>query len=403
MVGTVLVVEDHERIRRALCVELKRADFQVLEAGDGELGWEQFRRHDPDLVITDLVMPRCDGQAFLERVAAESDVPVLLYSSRANVRSAVDAMKAGATDFLASEDASIEDIVDSARSAILSRHQSGHADLLGKHLVGESPAINQLRKRIAFLAPLRTPVLVLGEAGTGRDTAARLLHEVGGPDRPSLLVVDCELTPDTMPSESQVPVYLREVEHLSLDSQQAWARHLAAELRNSRFSDFRVIASTTLTRAAFESSGIHETLRKVFSPHLLPVPKLQERVGDVPTLANRLVETIAREMGRKVSLAPECADLLEGRLWPGHVRELGDVLSRAVAFSPGRVVQASLLEEILSERTLGVEHFRTERDRSEREQLIAAMRETGGNIKRTAEMLGKSRPAVYRLIKKHQV
>jgi DNA-binding response OmpR family regulator len=101
-----------DRLRQALCIELVDAGFKVVEAANGEEALEQFRASNPDVVITDLVMPECDGQQLLERLKSESDVPVLLFSSQGSVQSAVAALKSGANDFLSSSDVSVEEIVE---------------------------------------------------------------------------------------------------------------------------------------------------------------------------------------------------------------------------------------------------------------------------------------------------
>ena len=131
------------------------------------------------------------------------------------------------------------------------------------------------------------------------------------------------------------------------------------------------------------------------------MPTLQERSGDLALLVDRLVAQLADGGGRQISLSNASRNLLEGQHWPGQVAQLNEVLGRAVAFSPGREIQTELLEEILKEGQLSVDQIRSESNKRERELLISTMQETGGNIKRTAEILGKSRPAIYRSLKKY--
>ena len=111
MRGTVLVVDDHASARRALANELEDAGFEVVEAADGAEAWAIFRRGAPDVVITDLVMPRSDGLDLLSRIRSQSDVPVILFTARGSVASAASAFKGGADDFVASPDVDAEGLV----------------------------------------------------------------------------------------------------------------------------------------------------------------------------------------------------------------------------------------------------------------------------------------------------
>ncbi len=399
---TVLVVEDHDRVRRALAAELRRADFKTLEAADGEQGWEEFCSGQPDLVITDLVMPTCDGQSFLERIVAESSVPVIMYSSRGTIRAAVDALKAGAVDFLPSEDATIDDIVSRARAAIEShRNQSGHQQL-EEQLVGSSSQVRRLRQGITSVLHLPDPVLVIGEPGSGRGEIVEILHSLSGETSAKLREIPCTREPGSLPIEGEGPVFLRDIDRLEEGAQGAWARHLVRYRQSASNNTSRVFASTSLSLHSLESAGFHQGLFRLLSPCALLVPSLRARTEDLGVIAETLVERFARRVEREVTLTSEARQLIQLREWPGNLAQLSRVLQRAVTFSHGRTIQAGNLKEILAEEELNASQFRDERNNREREALIRTMRETGGNVKRTAEILGKSRAAIYRLLEKHR-
>ncbi|GAG14000.1 unnamed protein product, partial [marine sediment metagenome] len=190
MRGTVLVVDDRARPRRALATELEDAGFAVVQAADGAEAWEQFRHHSPDVVITDMVMPRSDGLDLLSQIRSCSDVPVILFTARGSVESAATAFKAGADDFVSSPDVEVEGLVALVERAISGASPSLELGDLEQRLVGRSRAILRLREQISGLAPLRTPVLVSGEPGTGRDTVVRALHELGATADSELLEID---------------------------------------------------------------------------------------------------------------------------------------------------------------------------------------------------------------------
>jgi DNA-binding NtrC family response regulator len=136
MPHTVLVVDDQARARRALAAELEDAGFQVLEAGDGEEAWDCFQNERPDLVITDMVMPRADGLELLSRVRSRSETPVLIFTAYGSVESAVSALKGGAQEFVVSPDVEVEDLVEFVRSALAHRETSDRGRELELRLVG---------------------------------------------------------------------------------------------------------------------------------------------------------------------------------------------------------------------------------------------------------------------------
>jgi len=179
MRGHVLVVDDQLRARRLLVTELRDAGFEVSEAGNGEEGWEAFRSRRPDVVITDMVMPRADGLELLKRIRAQSEVPVILFTGYGTPQAAANAFKAGADDFVCSPDVEIDDLVALVSDAISGSAPAEARPALESRLVGKSRAIARVRERLSGLAPLETPVLLVGEPGTGRDTAARILHDLG--------------------------------------------------------------------------------------------------------------------------------------------------------------------------------------------------------------------------------
>jgi len=143
-------------------------------------------------------------------------------------------------------------------------------------------------------------------------------------------------------------------------------------------------------------------LFRLLSPHALAVPSLRDRKGDLGAIADALVEQFARAAQREVALSEDARDLVIASTWPGNLAQISRVLSRAVTFSPGRVIQSDDMKVLIAEGELSVSHFRREHANRERESLIRTMHETGGNIKRTAEILGKSRAAIYRLLEKHR-
>ena len=169
----VLVVDDQSEARALLARDLEEAGFGVVEAGDGVEGWERFRRVGPDLVVTDLRMPRADGIELLRRIRSVSNVPVILLTAYGDVPTAVAAMKGGAQEVFHFPD-DLDQLIPRIRE--LSVRGAAAYGALETALAGRTPAMRRVRERVRALAPLPPPALVRGEAGTGRDSVALALR-----------------------------------------------------------------------------------------------------------------------------------------------------------------------------------------------------------------------------------
>ncbi len=400
MRGTILIVDDLPLARRALARELEGAGFGVVEACNGDEGWETFSRSRPDAVVTDLVMPGTDGQALLERIRAEADdVPILLFSAKGGVDEAVSALKAGADDFIASAGTGIEDLVERLAAALEERQHSperAEATELERRLVGVSDAMAEVRRRLVGLAPLRAPVLVIGEPGTGRDAAVRALHELGSTAAGELARVDCRSLHGGEAFPAGEALYLDHVDRLPAEAQRLLEALLAEQVRDTGATLPRIFTSTSDSRLGSMSAGLRERLLRIS----IELPPLRKRPQDVPTIADALAERIGRLLGRRVALTRASRVLLASHRWPGNVTQLERVVERAIAFAPDGDLRRETIEGVLAETSESLGRLRERREARERLELLEALREAEGNVTHTAERLGKSRAAVYRMIEK---
>ncbi len=403
MTGTVLVVDDHARPRRALAAELEDAGFAVTQASDGVEGWEEFCRDEPDVVVTDLVMPRSDGHELLTRIRRRSDVPVILFSARGSMEAAVSALKAGADDFVSSADMEVEDLVGLVHTAVAERNGRPTLPDLDRRIAGSSRVMQRVRSRMMGLAPLPTPVLVIGEEGTGRDAVVHALHELGSSGHGVLATVDCSAFEPAMGAPDAAAVYLDGVDCLSAEGQSFWAARLQAyEARQFREAP-RVFASSHPLFRLLSQMPFHDYLRPLLMRFPVELPPLRERSQDVPEIADVLVEKIARSMGRQTELSPSAREFVRAQVWPRNIRQLEQLLERAVAFCRERQIRRALPAELMGDFGESLETIRKHHGLRERDDLIETLQATGGNVSRTAEHLGKSRGAVYRLIEKHGI
>jgi DNA-binding NtrC family response regulator len=402
MRSSVLVVDDRRSSRRALAAELEDAGFEVIEAEDGSHGWSRFCARTPDLVITDMVMPNSDGIDLLTRIRARSEVPVVVFTAHGSIDAAVTALKRGADEFVASSDVEAEELVGLASRLLEGATPPDLSSRVAERFLGESPACQRVRERIAGLATLAEPVSICGEPGTGRDTVARALHEFGVTRGGDFLRVDSSGRTATGRLPELVTIYLDNLDFFSLDAQRYWFERLSAGGRIGS-PHLRLLASVSRPLAmALDEGRIDPQLAGWFLRFEISLPPLRDRPLDIPILAKALVERLGQALGRPgVRLAPEVARRLRVEHWPGNVRELAEILEKLIAFSPSKEIRLGDLVEILAEVKESVASIRERQGMIERQTLIETLRATGGNVTRAAERLGKSRAAVYRLAEKH--
>jgi len=404
---TVLVVDDQKRPRDLLSAELEEVGFTVVSAEDGEEGWQRFCQSKAAVVVTDMSMPRCDGIELLRRIRSRSDVPVIVFSGHGSVESAAEAFKAGADDFVNSLEIEIDDLVELVREAVSTRHVPPSGAELERRLTGDSVAISRVRWQLNGLAPLLTSVLVSGEPGTGRSTAIKAMHELGATSARRLRRVDAiSFSPtDFRKNTGRECIHLADVEHLTPDAQRYWAAQFVRNETSTPSASSRIFASTSAELASLVQSG-------AFDPHLgrallrfeVKMPPLRDRPADVPKISQSLLQKIGATVGRsRIQLSPAALKHLETCRFPENLSQLERLLERAVAYSHGKVIRRQTIQDLMADLEKSIASMREERQLIERERLIRALREAGGNITHAAAALGKSRAAVYRLIDKHDI
>ena len=184
----VLLVDDRAEARALVAGDLSQAGLAVVEARDGIEAWNRFRAEAPDLVVSDLRMPRADGIELLRRIRGISSVPVILLTAYADVATAVEVMKGGAQEFFTFPE-DLERMIARARELALASASRPEDERLAQLIAGRSVAMRRVRERIRALAGLRVPVLVRGEPGSGRDQVARAIHLCGGSGDAPLLTL----------------------------------------------------------------------------------------------------------------------------------------------------------------------------------------------------------------------
>ncbi|MBI2215981.1 MAG: sigma-54-dependent Fis family transcriptional regulator [Candidatus Rokubacteria bacterium] len=443
MTGASLLVADDDRVARDLLVEiLEREGYRVRAAAGGLECVQLAEAAPPDLALVDLRMPDLDGLEVLRRLRGLGPVPlVLILTAFATIDTAIDAIRAGAYDYL-SKPFRVDAITLAVRRALeahrlLRENAHYRAELRERYrvenLVGQSPRMVDVYKLIARVAALDTTVLVEGETGTGKELVARAIHYASRrADRP-FVVVDCAALPETL-VESELfghergaftgavasrrglletadggTCVLDEIGELSSALQAKLLRVLQERTirrvggNETITLDVRVIAATNRDLKRQVTSGsFREDLYYRLNVVGVTMPPLRERRQDIPLLAQHFLDKYARAADKRVSgFARETLAVLADHGWPGNVRELEHAVERAVALSSSELILPDDLPDHVRGATAarggGVPDGMTLED-MKRWYVAKVLEDTGGNKVRAAELLGIDRRTLYRIL-----
>ena len=374
---SVLVVDDERDIRELLTITLGRMDLEVETASGVAEARRMLEKQHYDLCFTDMRMPDGSGQELIELIAESyPDTPVAMITAYGNVDAAVDALKAGAFDFV-SKPVDIQLLRRLVQTALkLSggpRRSADSAPAIGGRLLGDSQAMQQVRATIAKLARSQAPVYISGESGVGKELVARLIHEQGPRAAGPFVPVNCGAIPSEL-MESEFfghrkgsftgahadkdglfqnaqggTLFLDEVAELPMHMQVKLLRVIQEKAvrpiggRAEIPVDVRILSATHKDLARLVEQGqFRQDLFYRINVIELHVPPLRERREDVPKLASSMLDKLAAEGdGNRVELQPAAAQALQNYAFPGNVRELENILERAVAMCEGNSIEVA--------------------------------------------------------------
>ena len=380
----VCIVDDQEIIRESLSEALTRDDHRVRAFADPLEALAAIRRSSFDVVITDLRMPKLDGIGLMKELPqTQADPPVIVMTAYASVPTAVQAMKLGAYDYIQKPFSADEIciLVDRAlqHGRLRRENEALRASLRDvertKELVGASAAFQDIRKKIDRLADSSATVLIQGESGTGKDLAARVLHQASPRADKPMLCLNCPaLSSQLLESElfghergaftgadrlrkgrfelaDGGTLLLDEISEMDLPLQAKLLRVLQEGQFErvgsslTRTVDVRVIATTNRDLARWVRQGkFREDLYFRLSVLPLTLPPLRERREDIAELAEYFLERIARLDGRgRKRLDPEGLEIMTAYKWPGNVRELENICQRASVLATEELIQAEMI------------------------------------------------------------
>jgi len=438
----ILVVEDEDKLRRVIELQLSSAGFDVDKAATAEDGLKIVDR--ADLVLTDLKLPGMGGLELLALIRRQNaQVPVVVMTAFGSIETAVESMKAGATDFLL-KPFSLDHLMQVVNKALevraLRDENRQLKEELGRryefdNIIGRSPPMQEIFATIERVGPTRATVLLAGESGVGKDLIARAIHfHSPRRDRP-LVKINCTAIPENL-MESELfgyekgaftgaqttkpgkfeqadtgTVFLDEIGDVPPAIQVKLLRVLQEReferlgSNQTRHIDVRVVAATNQDlRAALEQGTFREDLYYRLNVVPLNIPPLRERKVDIPFLANHFVHKLAPDTGCRVeSITDAAIEKLMSYHWPGNVRELENVIERSLVMCTGTALDAAdiKLESAPRPRPQSDSHFLPEGmslDQYEQDIIREALRRADGNKSQAARLLGLTRNALrYRL------
>ncbi len=449
----VLVVEDDAAQAEALSSVLEAGGREILVATNAETGLA-LARSGADLIVADYMLPGMNGVQMVRRLREEKiAAPVLIVSGEATVAIAVEAMKAGVLDFLqkpfdvdffrarvaqALEVGRTAHELESLRRKLLQRRKP-------ELIVGVSPAITEVRRLIATVARTDVDVSLYGETGTGKDLAARAVHEASHRGEKPFVVVDCAALPGPLlenelfghepgaftGADRRAPGLIAEADGGTLFIDEIGEMPLPLQSRLLRFlqtKEFRRVGASRQTRVdvrvvvATNRELEDEVARGRFRQDLfyrinvfpIRLPPLRERKEDVPLLADHFLRATARGMERAVEgLAPEALAALAAQDWPGNVRQLENVVRRLVVMAAGpriglRECEAVLGSAVPAAKTKReVEPFHQARAealaRFERAYLDGLLQAVGTNVAEAARRAGIDRKNLWLKLRRHGI
>ena len=366
----ILAVDDEPNMRRLLEISLRQAGYQPLSAANGRDALDILKAEQVDLVVSDLHMPGMSGLELLKQIRDDNEaIPFIMVTAQGEIKTAIEAMKLGAADYILRPfdlevlEVAIAKALDVHRLQIENTYLKSSAQPKVEGLIGESVAMQALKKMIAQVGPEKATVLITGETGTGKELVAKAIH-TASPRKDGLFVaVNCAAIPAEM-LESELfgyekgaftgaakprvgkfeladkgTLFLDEITEMPIALQAKLLRALQEGVieklggNKQIFLDNRIVAATNRdAMQAVKDGKLREDLYYRLNVFQLNVPALKDRAGDVKLLSNFFVAN------RGLNIGDEAMLKLESYGWPGNVRELENVLERASILSSGGTI-----------------------------------------------------------------
>jgi two-component system nitrogen regulation response regulator NtrX len=450
MAQDILIVDDEADIRDLVAGILEDEGYETRTARDSDQALGEIASRRPSLVFLDIWLQgsKLDGLQLLDAIKLEHpELPVVMISGHGNIETAVSAIRRGAYDFIEKPFKADRLLLVATRALETSRLKREVRELkqlapVSTGLMGHSPSINALRQTIERAAKTNSRILIVGPSGSGKELAARTLHNLSSRvSGPFVVINAAAITPERMevelfgvePANGEQrktgaleeahggTLFIDEIADMPRETQSKVLRVLVDQTfqrvggTNKVSVDVRIVSSTARNLEAEITSGrFREDLYHRLSVVPIRVPPLSERREDIPELVEFFMEQISQATGLpKRTIGEDAMAVLQSHVWPGNVRQLRNNIERLMILAGGdaeAVITASMLPQDVGSMVPamptgnGGEHImglplREAREVFERDYLIAQISRFSGNISRTAEFIGMERSALHRKLK----
>lgn len=442
MANSILIVEDDLTFATMLKTWLCRKGFQVYTSSGISGACKELDENEIDLILSDLRLPDGDGTALLEwKKQKNSNIPVIIMTSYADIQSAVNAMKNGACDYVSKPVRpdellkKIEEAINSySTSAIPVKQDVKGVAVENEYMEGKSELARQMYNYVALVAPTPMAVLINGASGTGKEYVAKRIHMQSKRCDKPFVAIDCGSIPKELAASEFFghvkgsftgaindkvgafveanggTLFLDEVGNLSYDVQVQLLR--ALQERRIRpvgatkeiEVDVRVVCATNENLLeAIENGTFREDLYHRINEFTLRMPSLQERKDDIMLFANFFLDRANRELGRElVGFDAEASMLLQNYSWPGNLRQLKNIVNRATLLAQGSFITVAELDLPRTEQTPSPLQPLYDKD-DEKKRILDALKHTGNNKSKAATLLGIDRKTLYNKLKQYGV
>jgi two-component system response regulator GlrR len=443
----ILVVDDDHGLLTLMKARLEAADYHVTLAEKGEPALACAQEEIFNAAILDLKMEGMDGIALLEKLLQiQPYLPVIILTAYGTIASAVEATKKGAYDFLG-KPFEAKDLLHRLEKAVEVGRLKVEVERLRtlvhkcfrfENIIASSEVMQQILQQVAQIAPTDSTVCIYGESGTGKELIAKAIHVSSGRSRCPFVALNCGAIPEGLlenelfghvkgaftgadqPKKGLLQqadsgtLFMDEIAELPLPLQVKLLRvfqerefYAVGGVQPVKVN-IRLIAATNqdLWKAMSEGKFREDLYYRI---HVIPVqlPPLRERPEDIPLLAHHFLEQFSRDMNKSVEgISPEAMQRLMLYRWPGNIRELANVIERAVALAPRGVIAGDHLllgREETPNQCAGLMRLKDARSAFERTYLIQILTATRGNVSRAALVAGQYRAEFYKLMRKHDL
>ena len=440
--GKILAIDDEKYILHLIQSEFTLEGFDVTTASSGEEGIRLFGEENFDMVLLDLKLPKMDGLETLKKLKRKSSsTEVIMITGHGEIDSAVASIKLGARDYV-TKPFKLDELLALAKQAVEDRRASSDdgkktaaSDRMGaaKFIRCPSPAMEKIYKAVDRIAPTDVTVLIQGETGVGKDVLASQIHSNSARNEEPFIVLDCGMLNQNL-AESELyghrkgafsgadqkqnglvensdkgTLFLDEIGNIDLNLQKKFLRFL--ETRRFRRVgetkeiqvDTRIILATNVDLYdAVQNGRLRKDLLYRMDVVSLTIPPLRERPEDIPPLAMKMMELCGGRDAR-AEISPDAMNILSQYPWPGNIRELKSVITKALIFAETDVIGTEDLPGHLAHNRKA--HKKTPRtlEEMEKNHIVSVLEATGGNQSRAAEILGIKRKTLYKKIHKFKI